>query len=470
MGKFFRLVQNEHIKIFTRISTWVLIILMAVVSIGFTGLMKLIEYQNNNVVYTDDYKESYEREIQYLKSDKSEGYEIQIERYEFLIAQDINPYGTWQYEAASTQFDRKASLLSQAELGGITEAELETGLKEIDACLKQIADKDWKGYYQRMIAENNTDPTLSAAQKEANNYYYSYLVQNNIDPDSKDWRISLVDQIQSDKTSLLAIEQVGTLNGEQQEQAKGYQERILMNEHRLEHNLKAVAGQVSFDSYAEIDFWTVMGSSNVLIGVVSMIVIIMAGSSIANEFSTGTIKFLLINPVKRWKIFLSKYVTIISMSVMLVLCFFFLNTFLSGILFGFGDIAAPYLYLSGDTVRELPGILFTLWQYLIGSVNLIVMGTLAFAISSLMRNSAVAIGISVFAMLAGNTMVTFLGTILQQDWARFFIFANTDLNAIMTGTSIFPNMTVGFSLCVIAVHMVIFFLTAWDGFMRRESI
>ena len=111
-----------------------------------------------------------------------------------------------------------------------------------------------------------------------------------------------------------------------------------------------------------------------------------------------------------------------------------------------------------------------MWQYLIGSVNLIVMGTLAFAISSLMRNSAVAIGISVFAMLAGNTMVTFLGTILQQDWARFFIFANTDLNAIMTGTSIFPNMTVGFSLCVIAVHMVIFFLTAWDGFMRRESI
>ncbi len=471
MGKFFRLVQNEHIKIFTRTSTWILVILMAVVSIGFTGLMKLIQYQNNNVIYTNDYKENYEREIQYLKSDKPDGYETQIEMYEFLIAQDINWYGTWQYDATDAQFNKKAALLSQAELGEITEAELETGLKEIDACLKQIADKDWKSYYQQMIAQNNAEPTLSAAQKEASNYYYSYLVQHNIDPDSKDWRINLVNQIQNDKTSLLEIEQVGAiLNGEQQEQAKGYQERILLNEYRLKHNLKATAKQMNADSYAEIDFWTVMGISNVLIGVVSMIVIIMAGSSIANEFSTGTIKFLLINPVKRWKIFLSKYVTIISMSVMLVLCFFFLNTCLSCILFGFGDITAPYLYLSGDTVQEFPGILFALWQYLIGSVNLIVMGTLAFAISSLMRNSAVAIGISVFAMLAGNTVVTFLGTVLQQDWARFFIFANTDLNAVMAGTGIFPNMTVGFSLCVIAVHMVIFFLTAWDGFMRRESI
>ena len=471
LGKFFRLVQNEHIKIFTRISTWVLVILMAVVSVAFTGLMKFMQYQRNNVIYSDQYKEDYEREIQYLKSDKPEGYQTQIEMYEFLTAQDINWGGTWKYDAAHTQFDKKASLLSQAELGEITNAELETGLKEVDACLKQIKDEDWKGYYQQMIAQNNADTTLPAAQKEANNYYYSYLVQNNIDPDSKDWRINLVQQIQSDKTSLLTMEQDGAvLNGEQQEQARSYQESILLNEYRLKHNLKAIARQISFDSYSEIDFWAVMGISNVLIGVVSMIIIIMAGSSIANEFSTGTIKFLLINPVKRWKIFLSKYVTIISMSVMLVLCFFFLNAFLSCILFGFGDITVPYLYLSGDTVRELPGMLFALWQYLIGSVNLIVMGTLAFAISSLMRNSAVAIGISVFAMLAGNTVVTFLGVALQQDWARFFIFANTDLNAIMTGTSIFPNMTVGFSLGVIAVHMVIFFLTAWDGFMRRESI
>lgn len=206
-----------------------------------------------------------------------------------------------------------------------------------------------------------------------------------------------------------------------------------------------------------------------MIGVVSMIIIIFAGSSIANEFSTGTVKFLLINPVKRWKIFLSKYVTILSMSIMLVLAFFVTNTLCSGLFFGLSDIIAPYLYVSNGAVHSLPGLLFILWQYLLGSVNLVVMGTLAFAISSLLRNSAVAIGVSVFVMLAGSTIIAFMSA-LQLDWARFFIFANTDLNAIINGSSSFPNMTVGFSLSVIAVHMIIFFLTAWDGFMRRESI
>ena len=107
-------------------------------------------------------------------------------------------------------------------------------------------------------------------------------------------------------------------------------------------------------------------------------------------------------------------------------------------------------------------------QYLLGSVNRIVMATLAFAISSLIRSSALAIGVSLFAMLAGSGAVLFLKEALNIDWARYIVFANTDLNAILSGTTPFVNQTIGFALGVIAVYMVVFLLTAWDGFVRRE--
>ncbi len=471
MGKFLRLVQNEHIKIFSRVSTWILVILMVVVSVGYHGFMKFAQYQMNNYSYVediDDVMEGYKNEIQYLEAEKSAGYEYQVQAYEFLIAHQIT-YNDWRNTEVFSQFNNKASLDAETAAGNLTEAELAAQSKEIQDNLDLLAKNDWKGYYENLIRYNEGNAALTAEEKENANFYHQYAVENNLDPSKEDWRATLAQEIQGLRTEISTLEQSTQQDPEAALQLEKRREELLLCEYRLEHQIQSYAQQISFNEVQRIDFWTVLGLSNIMIGVVSMIIIIFAGSSIANEFSTGTVKFLLINPVKRWKIFLSKYVTILSMSIMLVLAFFVTNTLCSGLFFGLSDIIAPYLYVSNGAVHSLPGLLFILWQYLLGSVNLVVMGTLAFAISSLLRNSAVAIGVSVFVMLAGSTIIAFMSA-LQLDWARFFIFANTDLNAIINGSSSFPNMTVGFSLSVIAVHMIIFFLTAWDGFMRRESI
>ena len=52
----------------------------------------------------------------------------------------------------------------------------------------------------------------------------------------------------------------------------------------------------------------------------------------------------------------------------------------------------------------------------------------------------------------------------------FLLFANLDLNAVINEQTLFTGLTVTFALVVIAVHLVVFFLTAWDGFVRRRSI
>ena len=104
---------------------------------------------------------------------------------------------------------------------------------------------------------------------------------------------------------------------------------------------------------------------------------------------------------------------------------------------------------------------------MLGSVEIVVMASLAFAISSVARSSALAIGVSVMAYFGGNTVMLILSQ-LNISWARYLIWANVDLSGIMEGSGMFMGQTLTSAFAVIAVHMVIFLMIAWDGFTRRE--
>ena len=241
-----------------------------------------------------------------------------------------------------------------------------------------------------------------------------------------------------------------------------------MNLYRLEHNIDIdVNSTMSNSTDGATNFWSAMSMSTSLISLVGLLVIIIAGSCIANEFSQGTIKFLLINPVKRWKILFSKYFTVITFGYIMIALLFVVMIPFAGIFLGFDSISAPYLYISDGNVHEMSPFLHIIKLYLLNSVDVVVMATMAFALSSLFKSSALAIGAGVFCMMGGSTLIQIL-SMLKQDWARYLLFANTNLASIYEGKSLFPQHSLTFALVVIAVHMVIFLLTAWDGFTKRE--
>lgn len=224
-----------------------------------------------------------------------------------------------------------------------------------------------------------------------------------------------------------------------------------------------------FDTYEadQIDFWTVFYTSASMISIIGLLIIVVAGSSVASEFSQGTIKFLLINPVKRWKILMAKYFTVISLGYIMLALLYLVMIPAIGVFIGFDGISAPYLYVDNGTVCSISSFLRVAQIYLLNSVSIIIMATLAFAISSLFRSSAFSIGITVFLMLAGNTIVSVL-KMFNQDWARYLVFSNTDLASIAEGTPIFAQQSLSFAIIVLIAHMTVFILTAWDGFVKRE--
>ena len=437
LAKFFRLVKNEYIKTLKKASTKIMLILIILAAAGVSvlsfGVKKL---SSNDYLFAQEQKD-FSAEINDLKKMQPEGYEKDIKIYEYLNAQKVKP-GSWQAVFALNIPD------------SIPQEQLYTDV--LDNVIKK--NGNWKKACE--ILKNNA-PANSGAKWE-----YEYRLENNI-PFGDTWKDDAITEISDNKDVLNSLS-----NEAQSSESKKLDEQVKMNLYRLEHNIDIdVNSTMSNSTDGATNFWSAMSMSTSLISLVGLLVIIIAGSCIANEFSQGTIKFLLINPVKRWKILFSKYFTVITFGYIMIALLFVVMIPFAGIFLGFDSISAPYLYISDGNVHEMSPFLLIIKLYLLNSVDVVVMATMAFALSSLFKSSALAIGAGVFCMMGGSTLIQILA-MLKQDWARYLIFANTNLASIYEGKSLFPQHSLTFALVVIAVHMVIFLLTAWDGFTKRE--
>ena len=437
LAKFFRLVKNEYIKTIKKVSTKIMLILIILAAAGVSvlsfGVKKL---SSNDYLFAQEQKD-FSAEINDLKKMQPEGYEKDIKIYEYLNAQKVKP-NSWQAVFALNIPD------------SIPQEQLYTDV--LDNVIKK--NGNWKKACE--ILKNNA-PANSGAKWE-----YEYRLENNI-PFGDTWKDDAITEISDNKDVLNSLS-----NETQSSESKKLDEQVKMNLYRLEHNIDIdVNSTMSNSTDGATNFWSAMSLSTSLISLIGLLIIIIAGSCVANEFSQGTIKFLLINPVKRWKILLSKYFTVITFGYIMIALLFVVMIPFAGIFLGFDSISAPYLYISDGNVHEMSPFLHIIKLYLLNSVDVVVMATMAFALSSLFKSSALAIGTGVFCMMGGSTLIQIL-SMLKQDWARYLIFANTNLASIYEGKSLFPQHSLTFALVVIAVHMVIFLLTAWDGFTKRE--
>ncbi|WP_076571918.1 ABC transporter permease [Salimicrobium salexigens] len=233
------------------------------------------------------------------------------------------------------------------------------------------------------------------------------------------------------------------------------QDQIKMNEYRIENNIAP----------NEFTGWKFVQENRMFVSLISLFTIIIAAGSIANEFRWGSIKLLLIRPVSRTKILFSKFITLLLFALMLLVGLFLLSIGLGALLFGLGSWTDPYVFMESGEVKDTSIMAFSLMQYGFSSVNLLMMVTFAFMISAVFRNSALAIGAAVFLMLSGNSIVTFFA---DKEWAKYILFANTDLNQFVTGTPLIEDLTMTFSVSVLIVYFLVFLGAAWLVFTKRD--
>lgn len=456
--------RNEYQKIFSKISTWVLIVLGLLLIVGIHFLFRSSR-MDMEVQYSQFSEESIQQQKQYYLSENPSDYEVELARYNFIeenqlyTTKDFQLENSWMYYAINEVFYEKQAQLSDSNLSQEEKNQIETELEELKQSIQERDYKKYCEYKQKEIERMD----MTDEQKKEIAFAYQCAIDRQWNPD-----VSLAELIESYTRNQETRFQLETNNETELEYYQTLMEEIQIEKYRLENNKIHVISEDSGRYYYEDDRWNMMDTSLSIMTALSIFVVILAGGSIAGEFSNGTIKFLLINPISRRKIFLSKYLTLLSISVIFTLLLYFIQLGLAAILFE-GDWNTSYFTVQNGVVQEQSAFVFFLIRYAVKAVDLIVMMTMAFMISSILRTSSVAIGLGVGALLAGKTITQFL-ILTNIDWGRYFIFANTDLEAIQNGTMIFPEQTITFAIGTIVVYMIVFLLTAYDGFVRRDVL
>ena len=235
-----------------------------------------------------------------------------------------------------------------------------------------------------------------------------------------------------------------------------FQGRISILDYHLEHNIRTDAGTM----------WDGINGSAELIVLITVFTVIIAGDSLAGEFTTGTIKLLLIRPASRLKILISKYLSMLMFGILLLVILFIVSVLINGLLYQFSDMNLPLVALDADGHVIEQSMVANLWKtYLLNCISTIMFVTMAFMISSAFRSSTMAIGFSIFAMFGGFILLELLQ---RYEWSKYLLFANIDLTQYLSGRPYQDGMTMTFSITMLAIYYIGFNLVSWLVFTKRD--
>lgn len=209
---------------------------------------------------------------------------------------------------------------------------------------------------------------------------------------------------------------------------------------------------------------------------IPLLVVAMASDLVSGERTSGTIKMLLTRPVRRWKILLSKLITLFLFVSLIVLAVFVICYLIAGLFFGYEGFTMPIFtgfQINGSDVDMSQVHTVPQWKYLLMQSGLIwfvsiIVAVLSFMVSTLVRSTSASIVIMMAALIAGNIL-----TNMASSWnsAKYLFMVNLGLTNYLSGTlPPIEGMTLLFSLAVLSVWGLIATIVSFLVFTKRDIL
>lgn len=514
----FALYTNEMIKISRKVSTIVILSIMIVGVVGFGCIMKIQEtyssnnnQTNNGQMIIENNKSDLSRleeqlaniESQIKNADatqlanleqEKESITSQIEISKIAIEKDIPMYSnSYRARALGSIGSSKITLANLKKIPAeqLTDENKKTIAYNEDIISrfgKVIDNKDFKEYINISNDMINNDLKLSAEEKsiplesnalrlklnltgdENNGNYYQDSFENSI-------RL-----IENAKRSLLYNLDYTTSQGNpaslSPEKREIIKNDLAVNIYKVENKISSMQIGSSPKSIA------VTGMSGIGLFMITILIMILAGGAVSQELSSGSIKSLIISPAKRWKIFIAKVMSLLTIGIIASLILYIVTILTNGFLFGFSS-GSPYIFATSGVAHELNFYLYQLFNVFINFIDVIVYMMLALMLSVITRNTAVSVGITIALYFGGTIANTFVLQFAKGEWLwlKFMPFSNLGLttrifssdainqaqNGPMSELSKYiPEIPINFSLCYIAVILICMGYIALDSFNRRD--
>lgn len=511
MRKLGALFHNEMLKSRKKISVFIIVIVMTVGMIGCSAFMKETNHyymgypegSYDAVKYNIEYAESLQRQIQQYEKmledetlPPTEAENLKMQLFELkteYVNYDIfgnyakeNKIGelSYRYTMLAELVDLRNQMLKiEFYNGDLSAAEYQTLRKqyeELDAALKL---DDYGEYIRMRNQQIQADSSLSDAQKDAMTSYNETLLKlcptgqyaSYQEKNRAETLLSEKSLIDASLRNNVDLQNGGNLTKER---------RAVLEKDQILVNAKIEKGflQEEPDNTPGGESY-VMASSLGFIFVI-IILIILAGSMMSHEMSTGTIKSLIIAPVKRWKFFAAKYLSLIVTMLFLILYTYGVASLTNGLLFGF-DSFGDKIFLVSGRAAEMNYFLYQFLSALCNIVPLLIFTTLAYLLSIVTKNTAASVSVTIGLYLGGSFLhlLVVSGLSGYAYLVKFLPFSNLGLFEKIfytTGTSqniggmLFGNIAdasaapLVFSVIYIIIILICMVSVGLDHFCRRD--
>lgn len=462
------LVKNEIIKI-VRKKSFYIILIVVLAYIVLSNVMYKYVYTSDYEYYDESYVENLKDRISSLNLDNQQDLDMyvndktELDTYELLKQYDK---GTWQYKLIVEKASSYLSEINTYTYKIKDEEALNEAKETYNKFTERLKANDWKGFVQDELDElKKSQEGLSENEKDQSTLIQIEVLEMRLKNEiayGDDYKNVALSRYQQ---SQLEVNELSNKNNKSYEEEKAYQ------------SAKEDAEKSRYAIEQGKDIYNTSDARGFLLNVFSkyelfiiITIVLIAGAIVSDEFNKGTIKSLLVRPYSRTKILLAKFITVLITVLFIMVVTVILQFIIGGILFGFDSLSIPNVVYNFKTGKIMEvGILKSIICTGLGKLPIyVLLGTLAFALSALFNNTAVAITITLLGYMA-SSIVNQFAYYYDMEWLKFFVTPNWDFTQFFYGNlPLIKGMSIPLSIIICLVYFVIMIIPTFVVFNKRN--
>lgn len=261
-----------------------------------------------------------------------------------------------------------------------------------------------------------------------------------------------------------AFEYINLLNDEaktkEEEDRLAYlEEQMSIHEYVLEHEE---------DILNEADLRSVLINFSQEFGIFILIyVIMMAGSIVSEEYSRGTIKYLLTKPFRRSTILTSKLLVVLLLIPGIMIFMSLIEILIGGIILGFSSLSVPVVLFSDGAITSYSVIGYLASEFLSIIPMYLVIGLLAFMMSTITASTSAAITVSFLFYLLGN-VISNLALVYHLPIFKTCVSLYWDFSYLITNSTQPYNASFLTSIIVIILYIMVMLFVSYFIFSKKD--
>ena len=464
------LVKNEIIKIVKKKSFYIILIVILAYIVLSNVMSKYVYTSINSDYYTEEYINILKEEIKNLNPESSEDVNIyisdktEIETYELMKQYDKD---SWQYALIQEKGKEYISEVNEYTYKNKDNDALEKSKEELNKFQERLKTNDWKVFAQEELdsLKQNKEILKEMGQEDKSQDLQIEVLEMrlkyNVEYGNNFKNNALLEYEQS-KITINELEKTNNKTYEEELQYQKSKEIVEKDRYVIENNK---------------DIFNTSNSRAFLLNVFSkyelfiiITIVLIAGAIVSDEFNKGTIKSLLVRPYSRTKILFAKFITVLITVLFIMVVTVILQFIIGGILLGFDSLSIPNVVYNFKTGKIMEvGILKSIICTGLGKLPIyVLLGTLAFALSTLFNNTAVAITITLLGYMA-SSIVNQFAYYYDMEWLKFFVTPNWDFTQFFYGNlPLIKGMSIPVSIIICLVYFVIMIIPTFVVFNKRN--